>query len=127
VFNREKILELELQCKSLKWQNETYKETLKELDELKAAKKRIEAEFFTPEEAGGVYDELRKNGVDIIDMEQPVSFFGGKFGRPYFTLSQTIEYKDLQKIISEAGWEMYDFSVNNGRINFSIKKPEAHT
>ena len=125
MFSREKILELEQKCKHLAWENETYKKTLKELDELEEAKKRIETEFFTPEEAGGVYDELRKNGVDIIDMEQPVSFFGGKFGRPYFTLSQTIEYKDLQKIIAGAGWEMYGFSVRDGKINFSIKKPEA--
>jgi len=124
MFNRRRIQELKEKCCRLEWENEAYKKTLKELDELEERKKRIEAEFFTPEEAGGVYDELRKIGADVIDMDQPVSFFNGKFSRPYFTLSQTIEYKDLQKIISGAGWEMYGFSVINGQIRFSIKKPE---
>ena len=126
MFNRKKIRELEEKCHRLEWENEAHKKTHEQLEKLEENRKRLEAQIYPPEEIGDVYDKLREGGAEIIDMGQPF-YFNGRIEPPRFTLDQALKYKDLQNIISGAGWEIKDFFVRDKQIYFSIQKPEART
>jgi hypothetical protein len=124
MFNRRRIRELEHRCYFL---TEERAELKKEIERLKEEAKKLTEAKKPPVEinAGGLYDLLRENGVEIIAMNRTVNPWAKEDVYAEFTVKQALKYKDLREIIHNAKCEMFNFSVVEGLIYFSVQPPEA--